>query len=92
MNKLGQVTILYAFMLALVIILFAIAIAPALMTFVNDARAPDSASAVGLDCSNSSISNYDKANCVAVDSLLPFTVLFILALAGVVIGAKVIFS
>ena len=91
MNHRGQITILYTLMMAVVVILFVIGIAPTLKIFTEEARAPSSDTAVGLDCGNSSISDYDKATCTAIDINFPFVILALLAMAGIIIGAKVIF-
>ena len=89
MNNKGQV-IFYTLMLATVIVIFAIAVAPVMKTFVDEARAPSSDTAVGLNCTSDLISDYDKATCLAVDINFPFIILCILALAGTVIGSKVL--
>ena len=52
-----------AFMVGLVLIIFALGIAPAVNQGVDIARNTDN-----LNCSNSSISIFDKATCVASDS------------------------
>lgn len=89
MNGKGQV-ILYTLMIATVVIIFAIAVAPTLKIFTDEARQPTTSTAVGLDCGNTSISDYDKAACLAVDINFPFVILSIMAIAGVIIGAKVV--
>lgn len=75
--------------LAVTIIILALAFAPVVKQFADDARNSSSDTRVGLDCSNTSISNFDKANCVAVDSLNPYFVGFLLLFAGALIAAKV---
>lgn len=80
----GQVA-LFAIMISVVIILLALAFAPAVKVFVDDARNSTSDTQLGLDCSNTSISDYDKAACVAVDSYNWYFFGFLIAGAGAVI-------
>jgi len=61
MNKKGQVLI-YSLMIGLVVVILALALSPSVKTFTDTAMNSDN-----LDCSNDSISNFDKATCVAVD-------------------------
>ena len=49
MNHRGQITILYTLMMAVVVILFVIGIAPTLKIFTEEARAPSSDTAVGFE-------------------------------------------
>ena len=90
LNKRGQM--FYTIMLGLVVIIIALAIAPVVLSFVNDARAPTSDTAVGLDCGNSSISDYQKGQCVLTDLATPYFFFGLLAIAGIVIGAKLYFG
>jgi len=46
----------------------------------------------GLDCDNSSISNFDKATCIATDLMLFYFIGFLIFLAGAVITAKFVFG
>lgn len=84
MNNVGQVTI-FLLMLGLVIIIVALAIAPAITEFTDDARNQSS-----LDFCNSSADIYDKAVCVSTDITTPYFVWFLIGLAGVLIGAKIL--
>jgi len=89
MNNRGQV-IFMTLMIGVCIIVVALAFAPGLRQFVTDARAPTTDTQVGLDCTNSSISDFDKSTCAIVDLSLPY---FIIALVGIglsVITAKLI--
>lgn len=86
-NKRGQ-TVVYGFMWFAVIIVFALAAAPVLNSFVVSAMAPSSDTHVGLDCANASISKYDKAMCKLTDISLPFFIIGLIALAGIVLIAK----
>jgi uncharacterized protein (UPF0333 family) len=87
--KKGQVTFVLL-SLAVVVIILALAFAPVLKQFTDDARNSSSDSRVGLDCSNSSISTFDKANCMAVDVINPYFIGFLLLIAGAFFVAKVI--
>lgn len=86
-DKRGQMMV-YGFMWFAVIIVFALAAAPVLNSFVVSAMSPSSATHVGLDCSNTTISKYDKSMCKLTDISLPFFVLGLIALAGIVLLAK----
>ena len=89
LNKKGQVFFL-TLMIAIVFIISALAFAPAIKQFNDDARNSTTDERVGLDCSNSSISTFDKANCIAVDMFNPYFIGFLVFFAGAIITAKVI--
>jgi len=89
MNDKGQSS-LVLLSLGIVVIILALAFAPVIKQFSDDSRNVSSNTQVGLDCSNSSISNFDKANCVAVDSLNPYFIGFLLLLGVAFISAKLI--
>lgn len=89
LNNRGQ-AVFYTFMIALVVIILAIAFAPTLKQFTDSARNSSSDTQVGLDCNNESISNFDKANCVVVDLGLPYFILGLIGIAGVIFGAKLL--
>ncbi len=91
LNTKGQV-FFYTLMLGIVIVLLALAFADPLRETIDTARAPSTGDSVGLDCGNSSISDFDKANCTMVDLGLPYFFWGMLALAGLVIGAKVMYG
>lgn len=88
LNSKGQTT-LVAIMLAVVFIILALAFATPIKQFSDTARNSSTNSTVGLDCSNSSISTYDKANCVATDLFNPYFIGFLIFMAGVIIAAKI---
>ena len=89
LNKRGQ-TLFYTFMLFAVIIVLALAVVPVVKSFVDDARAPSDDTRVGLDCSNSSISDYQKGQCYITDLATPYFFFGLLGIAALVVGAKVI--
>ena len=68
----------------------ALAFAPVIKEFTDDARNPSSDTNVGLDCDNDYISNFDKANCLFVDYMNPYFVGFLIFAAGAIITAKLI--
>lgn len=75
MNSKGQ-----NFLLALITAVFIFA---AGMMFLN--HIPDDVSAakvIGLDCTNSTISDGNKATCLAADAVVPIVFLAIVSLAG----------
>ena len=89
MNNRGQ-AIFYTFMIAIVVVLLAMSLSPIVGSFVNDARGPSSETAVGLDCSNESISDYQKSQCVLTDAATPYYFYGMIAIGLLIIGAKVI--
>ncbi len=91
MNKKGQVIII-TFMIGLVVAILALALAPALQSQITDARNVSTDSSIGLDCGNESISNFDKATCVATDITLPYFIGFLLLLAGAIVVGRIIFE
>ena len=91
MNKKGQV-IFFTLMLAIVIIILALAFAPVIRQFVDEARQPSSDTQIGLDCNNPGISDFDKANCVAIDFYNPYFIGMLIGVAGAIIGARVLYG
>ena len=90
MNKIGSVYF-YAMMVGLVIIVLAMALAPAVMFSTNTARNASSDDAVGLDCSNDSISNFDKAACVTTDLTFFYFIAALIFIGGAIIVSRIIF-
>lgn len=88
-NKRGQI-IFYTMMLMIVIVVVALAIAPVVNQFANTAREPSSDTQVGLDCSNESISDYTKSQCVLTDAATPYFFFGLIGIALLVLGARVI--
>lgn len=92
-NKKCQVAI-YSFMLALTIIILALAFAYPIWEASQNARNETigEGETLGLNCSNSALSYYDKAACITTD-LTPFYFIGILLFAGgVVLVAKLVFD
>lgn len=89
MSRKGQVAFV-ALMLAIVFIILALAFAPAIKQFVDNARNVSDDTHVGLDCGNSSISNFDKGNCLIVDNYTPYFVGFLVFAGGAIVAAKIV--
>ena len=90
MNKKGQ-TMFYGISLALVIIVLALALSPALKEQVDTAMNQTVGDTIGMDCSNSSVDNFTKAGCTVVDFSMFYFVGGLILIAGGVAVAKVIF-
>lgn len=87
MNSKGQVFFV-TIMIALVFIIMAMAFAPPLKSFTDTAMNASTTTTVGLDCSNTNISKFDKANCLFVDYQTPYFVGFLIFVAGAIIVAR----
>ncbi len=81
-DKRGQV-IFYTLMLSIIIIVITLAFAPIVKQFIMGSRGD-------LDCSNPSISDWDKGTCYFLDIIFWLMICFGVGLAIVVLGAKVI--
>lgn len=90
MNSKGQLWA-YSFMLGLVIIVLALALAPAGNQFIESAMNQSVDDAIGLDCGNSSISSFDKGACVVTDFSLAYFFGGLILIGGAVILAKIVF-
>lgn len=91
MNNKGF-TFFLTLMIGIVILILALAFTPVLKEFSDNARNSTSTNSIGLDCSNSSINDYNKASCLYVDYLPPFFAGFLIFIAGAIIVAKVIYA
>ena len=85
-NKKGQV-LFYAFMLGLVIIVLALALAGPVRTFTDDARDSD-----GLNCSNPAIDDYTNAGCIATDLTLFYFIGALIFIGFAIWRAKIVFA
>ena len=81
-----------AAMIAVVFIVFALAVSPTIKQFSDNAMNSSTTDRVGLDCNNATISKYDKASCVAVDLMNPYFIGFLIFFAGVIITAKIVYG
>lgn len=91
MSKKGSVMI-YGIMVGLTLLILALALAPAVSEQTNTARNTSNGDLAGLDCDNSSISNFDKSACVVTDLSLPYFIGGLIFIAGAFITAKIIFA
>jgi len=88
MNNKGSIVI-YGLMVGLVVLILALALAPAVAQFTNDARNVSSGDKVGLNCSyTNNISEFDRAACIATDLTLFYFISFLVFLAGAIVTAK----
>lgn len=83
MNNNGSI-LFYGLMLGLTIMILALALAPAVQDFTDDARSD-------MDCSNSSISTFYKTACLATDLNLFYFVGGLLLIGGIIVTAKIVF-
>lgn len=83
----------YGFMLGLTILVLALGLAPAIKEQVDSTRSVNTTlGGAGLDCENSSISNYNKAACVVADLTIFHFIGGLIFIAGAVVTARIIFS
>lgn len=90
MNKGGRIVL--GLMLATVFVILAFALAPAIKETVDEARNTTTDTRIGLDCDNSSITDEAKAACVVTDLSLPYFIAVVIGLAGMIIGASIVFG
>ena len=81
MNKKGVALLVY-FMMGVVFFILGLALAGVSTDIVNDDKVMG---ADGLDCSNESISNQDKATCRSVEIQFPIYIAVIFGLAGMLL-------
>jgi len=91
MKKKAQV-MMYGLMLGLAIIILTLALAPALRETTTATMNQTVGDTLGLDCSNSSISDFDKATCIATDVSMFYFIAGLLLVGGAVVFAKIIFG
>jgi Trk-type K+ transport system membrane component len=89
MNRKGQV-IIFALMIIVVIFILALAFIYPVNEGITNAR--NVTAGGGMDCSNSSISNYNKAACMVADITLPYFIIGLLAIGGAFFGAKLLWE
>ena len=91
-NKKGQV-LFYSFMLGILILILALAFTEPVKNQIDSIRnATTDEGTVGLDCTNSSISDYDKGACIVADLTIFHFVGGLIFIAGAIITAKLIFQ
>lgn len=86
--------LIYGFMIAVVLIILALALAPMVKNRTDNARnlTIEEGGINGLDCSNSSISNFNKTSCIAVDMTQFLFIGIVIFIAGAIITAKIIWT
>jgi len=89
MNKKAQVWG-YTLMLGLTIIILALALAPIGKSFVDSTMNATVGDTIGMDCSNSSISDFNKAACRVTDFSLFYFFGGLILIGGAVVGARLI--
>ena len=92
MDNCGSATIIYGMMIGILVILLALYLAPAVSDFNKIAMNSTDGDTIGLDCDNSSISNYDKATCIVVDLNLFWFIGALLFIGGAFFSIKIILS
>ena len=90
MKKKGQVVIL-GFMLAVVIIVLALALAFPIRQLADNAMANSTTTTTGMNCS-STTDDFVKAGCYINDINPLFFIGGLIAAAGVVIGARILYG
>lgn len=86
----GQV-VFYSLMLGLIIIVLALALAGPVRERIDDARNVSTDNSIGLDCSNSSISDFNKATCYVADLNIFYFIGGLIFIGISIITAKIIF-
>ena len=86
MNNKGQVAIVMI-MFAIVIFILAMAIAPAIKQSTDTAR-----NEANLNCSEEGISTFDKVTCIASDMTLFYFIGGMIAIAGIIVFARIAFG
>jgi len=82
----GQV-IFYGFMLGLTILVLALALADPVKEQIDTTR-----NASNMDCTNTSISTFDRSACIVTDLGLFYFIGGLIFIAGIAITAKIVFE
>ena len=90
MNSRGQIWG-YAVMLSMVLLVLALALAPAVATFASEAMNTTTDSRIGLDCNNESINNFAKGSCTILDFSQAYFIGGIILIALAVLTARIVF-
>ncbi len=88
MNKSGSV-IIFTMMLGMTIIIVALALAPPVQEVTEAAMNATVGDTFGLDCSNESISSFNKATCIATDLSMFYFLGALIFIGGFVLTVKV---
>jgi len=93
MNNKRGIVVLYGIMLGMVIVILALALAPAVSVFTDNARAVTVGDTLGMNCVyTNNISTFVRAACIATDMTLFYFVSFLILLGGAVVTAKMVFG
>jgi len=90
MNCRGQIWG-YAVMLSMVLLVLALALAPAIKSFADSAMNETTENNIGLDCNNESISNYDRGTCTILDWSQSYFIVGVIFIALAVLTARILF-
>jgi hypothetical protein len=88
MNRSGQTTI-FLLMLGIVVIILAMAFAPVLKTFVDDARSNSTDTNLGLNCGDIT-NDWQRGQCFISDTIMPYFIFGMIGIGLAIIGAKII--
>lgn len=88
MNRKAQVQI-YAFMIAATILVLVLALAPSVKEATDNARNQTVGDLIGMDCDNSSISDFQKAGCLASDLNMFYFIGSLIFIIGAVVTAGI---
>jgi len=92
MNENGQV-FFYTLMIGILVLVIALSLAGPVRDTVDSARNQTTDEGqIGLDCTNSSISDFDKAACIVSDLTIFHFIGGLIFIAGSIITARLIFS
>jgi len=90
MNSKGQVIFL-GLMIGVVVILLALALAPAVRESVDSVRNETTIEGFqGLNCTNPAITNFDRATCISADLTIFHFVAGLIFIGGAIITARVL--
>lgn len=86
----GQI-VFFGMMLGILIIVFALGVAPTVKEFTDAARnETDAVGGTGLNCTNPALSDYDKGACTITDLTLPYFIGGIVLIGGIILVSKII--
>ena len=90
MNDRGQ-AVFFSMMLVVVLIILAMALAPTIKEFTSRSMNESSGDFTGMNCSTTD-NNFVKGTCIITDLYLPYFIGGLIAIAGGLIGARILFS
>jgi hypothetical protein len=79
-------------MVGLCIIILALALAKPVTDFSTTARNNTTATDLGLNCTDTTISNYNKGACVVTDLYSPYFIGILLFIGGAILISKIVFE